>query len=143
MKQQKSLKKDQILFKLSGTGFSTFSIRVSIFQRKIFLFSHDLLENNKDKSFSKVALELKKKDLMNGLQFFMGTLDRFDSASFLQYIQSEISRFQSISRSDEEIRQFQSKLFQSLEVFNNLSRLMSGIADSNDDSGELAGQHSR
>ena len=96
-----------------------------------------------DKSFSKVALEMKKKDLMNGLEFFMETLDRFDSASFLQYIQREISRFQSKSRYDEEIRQFQSKLFQSLEVFNNLSRLMSGIADTNDDSGELAGQHSR
>ena len=106
-------------------------------------FSHDLLENNMDKSFSKVALEMKKKDLMNGLEFFMETLDRFDSASFLQYIQSEISRFQSKSRSDEEIRQFQSKLFQSLEVFNNLSRLMSGITDSNDDNAGGAGQHSR
>ena len=96
-----------------------------------------------DKSFSKVALEMKKKDLMNGLEFFTGTLGRFDSASFLQYIQSEISRFQSKSKSDEEIRQFQSKLFQSLEVFNNLSRLMSGITDSNDEGGELPGQLSR
>ena len=136
MKQQKSLKKDQILFKLSGTGIYTFSISVPIFQTKILLFSHDLHENNKDKSFSKVALELKKKDLMNGLEFFMGTLDRFDSASFLQYIQREMARFQSSPRSAEEILQFQSKLYQSLQVFNNLSGLMSDITDSSDDNGE-------
>ena len=93
-----------------------------------------------DKSFSKVALEMKKKDLMNGLVFFMGTLDRFDSASFLQYIQREMSRFQSSSRSLEEILQFQSKLYQTLEVFNNLSGLMSATTDS---SGSDNGEHSR
>ena len=93
-----------------------------------------------DKSFSKVALEMKKKDLMNGLVFFMGTLDRFDSASFLQYIQREMSRFQSSSRSNEEILQFQSKLYQTLEVFNNLSGLMS---DTTDSTGTHNEEHSR
>ena len=89
-----------------------------------------------DESFSKVALEMKKTDLMNGLEFFMGTLDRFDSASFLQYIQREMSRFQSVSRSAEEILQFQSKLYQSLQVFNSLSGLMSHTTDSSHDNGE-------
>ena len=89
-----------------------------------------------DKSFSKVALKMKKKDLMSGLEFFMSTLDRFDSASFLQYIQREMTRFQSSPRSAEEILQFQSKLYQSLQVFNNLSGLMSDITDSSDDNGE-------
>ena len=93
-----------------------------------------------DKSFSKVAHEMKKKDLMNGLEFFTGTLERFDSASFLQHIQRELSRFQSSSRSHEEILQFQSKLFQSLDVFNKLSGLMS---DSSNDNGDLAEPHSR
>ena len=96
-----------------------------------------------DKSFSKVALKMKKKDLMSGLEFFMSTLDRFDSASFLQYIHRELSRFHSSSRSEEEILQFQSKLYQSLEVFNNLSGLMSDITVSTEDNGLPVGQHSR
>ena len=96
-----------------------------------------------DKSFSKVAHEMKKKDLMNGLEFFTGTLERFDSASFLQHIQRELSRFQSSSRSHEEILQFQSKLFQSLDVFNKLSGLMSDGTLSTDDIGDVAELHSR
>ena len=71
---------------------------------------------------------MEKKDLMNGLGFFMGTLDRFvDSGSFLRYLQTEVSRFLSTHRSESEIRLFHSKLYQSLEVFNNLSALMSHI----------------
>ena len=68
---------------------------------------------------------MRKEDLMSGLGFLMGTLERLDSKAFLHYLQREMSRFLSTSRTEAEVRLFQSKLYQSLEAFNSLSAMMS------------------
>ena len=76
--------------------------------------------------------EMETEDLMSGLGFLMGTLERMDSNAYLHYLQREISKFLSTSRSETEIRLFQSKLYQSLEVFNSLRAVMPDTGEENE-----------
>ena len=76
---------------------------------------------------------MEKEDLMNGLGFVMGTLDILDSRSFLRKIHRELSEFLKVSKSDREVRQFQSKLYQSLEVLRDFSSLISDDRDTKED----------
>ena len=73
---------------------------------------------------STITRGMKKHDLMNGLGFLMGSLDMLET-SFLRNLRRELTRFRSVPRSEEELRQFQSKLYQSLVVFTDLSEMVS------------------
>ena len=79
---------------------------------------------------------MEKPDLMNGLGFLTGSLDMLET-SFLRNLKRELTRFRAVPRSEEEIRQFQSKLYQSLVVFTDLSEMLSEVKGEDDISGNF------